>query len=607
MPLAALGGTDSSSVTTIPACLRLSPDNSMPTQNDLGQHLRLALDQSKNYAPSTRFIALDKIIACQQALTGTGNLPIPPKLRPIAYDEVVALSARGRAQKAIDLANKLAEQGPVPAYVLHAKADAQMQLEHPEQAQESYQAAQKKAMPGELDTVPAKEKLFFSFLDQANYEDAKKLLKELDSTPPWVRISAVPGTPNPDYTTVGKMQAQYYLYSGDMERGQSALNKLVQTAPMSDDIAGMQAQTYLMRGKPTKAADIYRYQLVQSPDNWSARAGLGEASLARRNYADAATIYKQVDHGLEDNSDVRQFLHDYHHYQQAELKVDANTSRGDGKISDYDWLVDSYLYSAPILQDWRLFAHSYAGQGKTSRGNQLRTRQGVGLEQRIPNWITSIEAHQSQGKRAKAGATPQISWIPNDNWQFSASYDSNSNNVPWKAYDENIQMRELNTTAVYQTDGDSTFQLGYQRQRYTDHNVSQTWQLSSLHPLWSRPRQALQGGVDLNAGHNRKHGTPYFSPSSSYQAGGTLLYQLTLWQNARRHLEQHVVLSGGEYGQRHYSASPYGELRLEQEWAFANDSLLTYGVGLSTHRYDKEREGRAQLFASLTLPLGASL
>ncbi|MBW2958435.1 poly-beta-1,6 N-acetyl-D-glucosamine export porin PgaA [Hafnia paralvei] len=577
-------------------------------QHRLSLYLRWGLDESRNDNGPQRLIPLNETVNNEQEFLTTYTRKNASAYLQVLGDQIVALSAKGDARMAIVRADELEKLTALPAYVSVARGDAFMQLEQPEKAVASYEYALTHALPGEIDPIPTQEMLFYALLDCGRYEQAEKLLSDLEpNTPQWVRLSAAPGLVNPDYATVKKMRAQYTLYSGNITLGQRQIDNLVHSAPMNDDLLTTQAQAYLLRDLPTHSAQAYRIALNQTPDSLEARAGLGEASLARRDFELSQTIYQQLSHGFEDNHSVTQFVEHYQHEQLPYFTSDASGGRGNGTLSDYDWQIDSHLYSAPIQQNWRLFAHQFTGRGKTEEGTPLRVRNGAGIDFRATQWLNTLEINRSNGSAAKTGVATQLSYFPSDHWQFDVGYDNNSNELAWKAYDNGISSKQTTAAVHYQTDSTRSAELSYQNQRLSDGNLSQTWQASATQMVWTKPRHRLDASLALSTSSNRLSDAEYFSPERDYSAGVTLLHQWTPWQSSRRHFTQRTYLTAGEYQQRHFGNSLFAELRLEHQWALTAYSELTYGIGINTHRYDESRENRTLFYLSLTLPLGSAL
>ena len=79
------------------------------------------------------------------------------------------------------------------------------------------------------------------------------------------------------------------------------------------------------------------------------------------------------------------------------------------------------------------------------------------------------------------------------------------------------------------------------------------------------------------------------------------MHQLTLWKKGDMGLQQRVSVSGGMYNERGFGTSALWSARLEHAWTF-NDITLSYGVEVSSHAYDGQRERSETGFMSVNLP-----
>ena len=80
------------------------------------------------------------------------------------------------------------------------------------------------------------------------------------------------------------------------------------------------------------------------------------------------------------------------------------------------------------------------------------------------------------------------------------------------------------------------------------------------------------------------------------------MHQLTLWKKGDMGLQQRVSVSGGMYNERGFGTSALWSARLEHAWTFKHDITLSYGVEVSSHAYDGQRERSETGFMSVNLP-----
>jgi biofilm PGA synthesis protein PgaA len=83
----------------------------------------------------------------------------------------------------------------------------------------------------------------------------------------------------------------------------------------------------------------------------------------------------------------------------------------------------------------------------------------------------------------------------------------------------------------------------------------------------------------------------------------TTMYQWTPWRNADRSFSQRVYATVGGYRQTDIGNSLLGEVRLEQQWQLGPRATVSYGIGVSSQRFDHQRETSKLIYLNLNVPL----
>ena len=85
------------------------------------------------------------------------------------------------------------------------------------------------------------------------------------------------------------------------------------------------------------------------------------------------------------------------------------------------------------------------------------------------------------------------------------------------------------------------------------------------------------------------------------QVGGRAQY--LSWQRDDHRWLQVLDVSAGRYQQAGFGSGPLWTMRYEHDWVFGPALQLSYGVGLSSHNYDGQKERRRQIFIRFSVPL----
>jgi hypothetical protein len=157
-------------------------------------------------------------------------------------------------------------------------------------------------------------------------------------------------------------------------------------------------------------------------------------------------------------------------------------------------------------------------------------------------------------------------------------------------------------SVVYRQNDRREVKLSYGVSRYSDSNLHQEINATATQRVYTSANQLVNVSLDLGTDSNTRRDAPYFSPGRDYAAAATVMHQLTLWKKGDMGLQQRISVSGGAYNERGFGTSALWSARLEHAWTFKHDITLSYGVEVSSHAYDGERERSETGFLSLNLP-----
>ncbi|WP_168787560.1 poly-beta-1,6 N-acetyl-D-glucosamine export porin PgaA [Paraburkholderia aromaticivorans] len=534
--------------------------------------------------------------------------------RPVLAERVAALQGVGRMKEATALYEDLVHSSqPLPARTYAAAGDAYTYLDEPRKAAPAYERALQTPVepltpslePHALKRIDVQEGLFFAYLDAGRYENAQQLLKSITaSTPIRADLAEHPEDVNEDYGRVKKLQAQYLLYTDRTREGVAALDDLRHEAPFDPALISARADATLVQQRPHEAAKVYAGTLVDHPGDLETLAGLGKTALELSQYDRAAQVNATFGDRFPDSNTVKTFQRDFEAYKSPQLIVAANGQKGNSVIADNDWGVDTQLYSMPIANYWRVFAHQFSGRANTGDGNSVsRIRNGIGGDFRFHGIDAAVEVDHSTGPQAKTGGAGSLSFEPDDHWKFSAGVDSNSNTIPWKAYQAGVTGRAATGDIRYSVDDYRYFELGYGASRYSDSNLNQAWVATWYERLINTPSHLVATWVELNTSSNTLTNTAYFNPHRDLTAQLTAMYQWTSWRNVDQSLANRAYATVGGYRQTDIGTSLLWEVRLEQQWQFSAHASLAYGIGVSSQRMDRSRDTSKLIYLNLNIPL----
>ncbi|MCA7898206.1 poly-beta-1,6 N-acetyl-D-glucosamine export porin PgaA [Burkholderia cepacia] len=581
------------------------------------QQVRGGRDKSRSMTSPDRFDGIDNALAAANDLDK--RMPSTPEYSPVrtalAGDRTVALAARGEMKQAVATFETIPPDAEISIDALAAVGDAYLYLSEPGKANAVYQRALKQATAPQADIatrgfqygartrpIELREGLFWSYVDQGRAADANLALEDMGKSLPPAKDVRTWGPENDDYLRYYRLRAQYLIYTGRVDEGIASLEKLEKEVPFNAEVRAAHADAVSGQSHPRQAIAMYRASLTDHPDSVEMLAGLGRASLTADDYASARNVDQTLGNTFPDSGAVRGFKRDYKAYRSPVFTTDLSFEHGNSALADNSFTSDSYVYSQPFGDNWRVFSHTFFGHAQTDGGNVSRTRTGVGGDYRHGPLTVLGEVTRSFGADGRTGGRGSIAYALNDYWTVGAGLDTNDNSLPWKAYAAHIRGRSANVSVVYRQSDRREVKLSYGVSRYSDSNLHQEISATATQRVYTSATQLVNVSLDLGTDSNTRQDAPYFNPGRDYAAAATVMHQLTLWKKGDMSLQQRLSASGGVYNERGFGTSPLWTARLEHAWTFKHDITLTYGVEISSHAYDGQRERSETGFLSVNLP-----
>ncbi|MGU7772077.1 poly-beta-1,6 N-acetyl-D-glucosamine export porin PgaA [Burkholderia sp. MR1-5-21] len=581
------------------------------------QQVRGGRDKARSMSSPDRFDGIDTALRSADDLDK--KMPITPEYSPVrtalAGDRTVAYAARGDMRKAVATFETIPPDAEVSIDALAGVGDAYLYLNEPGKAMAAYQRALTQASASTADhatrgfqygahtrPIELREGLFWSYVDQGRAQDASNVLDDMGKSLPAAEQVHPWDQAGDDYLRYYRLRAQYLIYTGRVDEGIAALEKLEKEVPFNSEVRAAHADAVSGQSHPRQAMGMYNASLTDHPDSVEVLAGLGRAALVADDYATARKVDQTLDNTFPDSGAVRSFKRDYNAYRSPVLTTDLNYEHGNSALADNEFTSDTYLYSQPFADNWRVFSHTFYGHAQTDVGNISRTRTGVGGDYRHGPFTVQGEVTRSFGQDGRTGGRGSVTYNLDDYWTVSGALDSNDNTLPWKAYVAHIWGKSANVEVKWRQNDRREVSLSYGVSRYSDTNLHQEIAATGTQRVFTSANQLVNVSLNLGTDSNSKQDTPYFSPGRDYAIAATVMHQWTMWKKGDMSLQQRIFASGGAYNERGFGTSALWSARLEHAWTFKHDITLTYGIEVASHAYDGTRERSETGYLSLNLP-----
>ncbi|MGU7782048.1 poly-beta-1,6 N-acetyl-D-glucosamine export porin PgaA [Burkholderia sp. PU8-34] len=581
------------------------------------QQVRGGRDKARAMTSPDRFDGIDTALHAADDLDA--RMPATPEYSPVrtalAGDRTVAYAARGDMRKAVATFETIPPDAEVSIDALAGAGDAYLYLNEPGKASAAYQRAlaQASATPTDRATrgfqygartrpIELREGLFWSYVDQGRAQDASNVLDDMRKSLPSAEQVHPWDQGGDDYLRYYRLHAQYLIYTGRVDEGIAELEKLENEIPFNSEVRAAHADAVSGQSHPRQAMAMYNASLTDHPDSVEVLAGLGRAALVADDYETAKKVDQTLGNTFPDNGAVRQFKRDYNAYRSPVLTTELSYEHGNSVLADNQFTSDTYLYSQPFGDNWRVFSHTFYGYGQTDTGNLSRTRTGVGGDYRHGPLTVQAEATRSFGSDGRTGGRGSVTYNLDDYWTVAGALDSNDNTLPWKAYVAHIWGKSANVEVKWRQNDRREVSLSYGASRYSDTNFHQEIAATGTQRVFTSANQLVNVSLNLGTDSNSKQDTPYFSPGRDYAVAATVMHQWMMWKKGDMALRQNLSASGGAYNERGFGTSALWSARLEHAWTFKHDITLSYGIEVASHAYDGTRERSETGFLSLNLP-----
>lgn len=561
-------------------------------------------------------IGLQRFQATDKALTESADLHVEhvssstidgPSCQRAEFDRIVVLRDRARMSQAIALYRDLSQRGvQVPTYVLAAVADAYLYQQEAERARDLY--LQALSLSKNDRDYPNREwqlQLFDAYVDANEFDAARTLIDQLERDIPPRINQGLPGVElnNEFYAQARVNAARLRLYAGQLSSSESMLNQLLASAPFNLDARLARGDLLNARDKPRAAQEQFNAILVDDPASIHAAIGIAETALTLYDFG-AAKFYADIlAENYPESRAVQRLQRELNISQRPILTLTSERGRsptGGGNKGNSDWVFDATLYSAPIRQHWRVFAHSFNAAADFDDETVTRKRLGIGGEYRAPAWEASVELNQKQFALNEIGVSLRSTWLPNDQWRLSLEFDTKNNNIPLRASATGVDARALGFGVTYSKNESTKLNASVGQSRFSDDN-RRTQTGADWTQRWiSGPIYKLDTRLGVFASDNTQADVAYFNPRRDFSLDLNVINEWMLWRRYERSFKHRFELGVGRYWQKDFSAKLSTGVRYEHEWSLDKFRTLSYGVGYNRQPFDGVVDKRRSLFLNLS-------
>ncbi len=554
--------------------------------------------------PAQRFDGTDAAIARLDGLLAA--LPPPPAeaaaRRRLRLDRLVALRDRVRMEEAASEGRALQSDAPLPSFAEEAYADALLYLRRPEEAIAAYRrvlAANPKDVPADTQ-IMARYGLFYAAVEAEDFDTAYATIDALVNDEPIWRMYRDDPTrhDNPDraYAEVTAATARYN--GNQLADAWARITRIADAAPANKQARLTLYQVARARDWPRRAEVEGEIAASLEPDSAEAKIALVEIAMANYRFAEAGRMVGDLLALYPENSHVRRLAREL----QAEMgwvldcEAKPSVSQGGGANAAGQALTaQTRLTSAPIADNWRLFAATDYANSHPPEGFVDRTRLSAGLEWRIPSLTATLYPTQSWGTLEKAGGGATLDWWATDQIRLAFSGELYSWDTPLRALFHGITADSYSARATYRWDESRSLVGTFSYLPFTDGNQRFNASAVFTQRLINIPHFDLTATGEVFASQNNRPTAPYYNPDRDLTVDAGLLAEHMIWRRYDASWVQALSINGGLYAEANFRSSVIATVTYEHRWRFDPLGEFHYGLQLQRRVYDGSVENTAAL------------
>ena len=317
-------------------------------------------------------------------------------------------------------------------WALNDVAGAYLTLRRPREAEALY----RKVLAVSPDDPDANLGLFYALVESEQHDLATAHIDSYAARIPSRRHRD--GQPNAERWSAAAASDLARIYADRLGEAQQRIGERVDAMPFNGEVRRAEASLHLARGWPREGEADLRRNLARDPRNPALHADRAETLLALQRWEEGRAELALAQRLGTDDAAVRRATQTFRLHDRRELYVDAGYGHGQPVNPDgaTDYRVDTWLYSSPLAERWRVFLHQYSAYGDVDGGDTRWNRSGVGAEWRSGDWRATVEANAGEGK--KTGAAASLQWQPNDYWKIYGAAESVANEIPLQAVNAGV-------------------------------------------------------------------------------------------------------------------------------------------------------------------------
>jgi biofilm PGA synthesis protein PgaA len=512
-------------------------------------------------------------------------------------DLVVTLVALGDLARAEQESAALQGEGPLPDYVLEARADALAGLGRVDEASLIYRQL---ATPARSKDKRLLEKRFYAYSDGERYGAAQGLLAGWREPPTRWDFTGNMRMENDDYEKVLQLKTLLQAWRGEAGAAEQQLEGWLKTAPANPWLWLQLGDIRRWRGHPDGAGQAYQQAVRWLPAGRTVLAEPGRlnARLDKGDWQGTPQAVRTLGNLTRDRQELQHRL-TLDQAPQFVTELTHGRSEGGSVQASRDWQYDSRFYSARSDGGDRLFVRRQGSFGEFDQQPERAAYTGLGAEISIYPLQLTLEGGSGSELNHKGYLWSRLDWRLGDHWTQGFAINLNSADNPLRALARGNYADQYQLDLGWRQDETREGALRLERMDLSDGNRRLTASGWLRQDLWRRDRWWFDTTLRGATSRNEAVEVDYFNPLQDRNLELELAGRYRLPLDGRRSLLQSLIMSGNHYWQQGYGSDQGWQLSYRHDWILSPALSLGYGLGRRQAIYDGNPEFGNFIFANL--------
>ncbi len=514
----------------------------------------------------------------EKAISLLNELRKNPGNRRAQLDYLAALFESRETSEAIELYKYLESQNiDLPVWIIEYAAGGYLDQEQPDRAMYHYS----KALKLEPSSYKARLGMFQTLSIMRRWDEAEAHLSSLEKE----RFAPIVNE-KPNF---GKLALAYergwFLISQDrLSEAEEHFMDLYSKAPGNTEARNGLAHVFYYRGWPRKAYEEFSIISNLEPEELGYKTGLIMSKNGLDQKTEARSEAQEMLSKNPKNRILKNLVRDLKVQDLDELTASLSVTSEEGGFGDTRYYLS---YSHAFTPYTRAYAFLYHERSRDSNQTNNFKRAGLGIYHIFSRYLSATQQLSLNYDDSKdIGSFTSLSFTPDDHWTFSASFDSYTSDVPFRARVTGISSKKYDFGISYRVSELSDYSLSLTRYDFSDSNKRDMLNLGHSRQIFQQNDWKMRLFLNFYTSRNSLDNAEYFNPDSDWKFSLTHMTEHTLRKIYRQSWIHRLYITSGLYKQSGYSGKLDKAIRYEHDISFSDTQSLVVGASYGQNHYD---------------------